>query len=43
MQKEYTGKPVFTGIAIGKVTIYHKKDSVVKREKVDDVEAEVKR
>ena len=43
MQKEYSGKPVFGGIAIGKVTIYHKKESVVKREKVDDVEAEVKR
>ena len=43
MQKEYSGKPVFGGIAIGKVTIYHKKDSVVKREKVTDVEAEVNR
>ena len=43
MQKEYSGKPVFGGIAIGRITIYRRKDSVVKREKVTDVEAEVQR
>ena len=43
VQKEYSGKPVFGGIAIGRITIYRRKDSVVKREKVTDVEAEVQR
>ena len=37
------GKAVFTGIAIGKISVYHKKDSVVKRERTDDPEKEIKR
>ncbi len=39
----YKGKSVFAGIAIGKLAIYQKKENTVRREKVDDVEAEVKR
>lgn len=35
------GKSVFGGIAIGKLAVYHKKDNQVKREKVNDTEAEV--
>lgn len=37
------GKSVFGGIAIGKLSVYNKKDSQVKRRKVADVEAEVVR
>ena len=40
---ELQGKSVFGGIAIGKLSIYNKGENVVKRSKVDDVEAEVKR
>ena len=40
---ELQGKSVFGGIAIGKLSIYNKGENVVKRTKVDDVEAEVKR
>ncbi len=37
------GKSVFGGIAIGKIFVYSKEEVVVKRTKVDDVEAEVAR
>ena len=40
---EITGKSVFGGVAIGPVKIYRKQENVVKRSKVDDVEAEVTR
>ncbi|MCR4674067.1 MAG: phosphoenolpyruvate--protein phosphotransferase, partial [Lachnospiraceae bacterium] len=40
---ELVGKSVFGGIAIGKLSIYQKQDNVVKRVKVEDVEAEVTR
>ncbi len=39
----YEGKAVFEGIAIGKLCIYKKKENSVKRFKVDDVAAELKR
>ena len=39
----YKGKSVFAGIAIGKLAVYQKKENTVRREKVADVEAEVKR
>lgn len=35
------GKSVFGGIAIGRLSVYHKKDNQVKRLKVADAEAEV--
>lgn len=37
------GKSVFGGIAIGKISVYNKGDGQVKREKVQDAAAEVKR
>jgi phosphotransferase system enzyme I (PtsI) len=37
------GKAVFEGVAIGKLSIYKKAEQAVKRVKVSDVEAEVKR
>lgn len=37
------GKSVFSGIAIGKCKVFGKKDSVVKRNKIDDAAAEIKR
>lgn len=39
----YRGKSVFGGIAIGRLHIYSKKNLQVKRERVEDVEAEVTR
>jgi phosphoenolpyruvate-protein kinase (PTS system EI component) len=40
---ELTGKSVFGGIAIGRISVYQKKESVVKRTKIDDVDAEIAR
>jgi len=40
---ELTGKSVFGGIAIGKLFIYQKQDTVAKRVKTDDPNAEVAR
>ena len=37
------GKAVFEGVAIGKLAVYKKTEQSVKREKVADIEAEVKR
>ncbi len=37
------GKSVFGGIAIGRISIWSKSDSQVKRNKITDVEAEIKR
>jgi len=37
------GKSVFGGIAIGKLSVYGKKDNQVKRTKIEDTEAEVTR
>ena len=37
------GKAVFEGVAIGKLSVYKKSEQQVKREKVTDVEAEIKR
>ena len=39
----FDGKAVFDGIAIGKLFIYKKKDQLVKRVKVPDTAAEIKR
>lgn len=40
---EYTGKSVYKGTAIGEIRVLKKKDSLVKRVHIDDVEAEVAR
>ena len=37
------GKSVYRGIAIGRLSIYNKKENQVKREKITDVEAEITR
>ena len=37
------GKSLFGGIAIGRLSIYNKKENQVKREKITDVEAEITR
>lgn len=37
------GKSVFSGVAIGKLSIFNKKDNTVKRNTIQDVEAETKR
>ena len=37
------GRAVFEGVAIGKLSVFKKSEQTVKREKVEDVEAEVKR
>ncbi|MCR4814541.1 MAG: phosphoenolpyruvate--protein phosphotransferase [Lachnospiraceae bacterium] len=39
----YSGKSVFGGIAIGKICVYAKEDSQVKRERIEAPEAEIKR
>ena len=41
--KSFTGKTVFDGVAVGKIVFYGKKEEVVKREQIDDIEAEIKR
>ena len=40
---KFEGKSVFGGIAIGRLSIYNKKDNQVKRQKVADAEAEIAR
>lgn len=40
---EYTGKSVYKGTAIGEIRVLKKKDSLVKRVHIDDVEAELTR
>ena len=41
--QELKGKSVFGGIAIGRISIYNKDESTVKRVKIEDTAAEVKR
>ena len=41
--KEYKGKSVFGGIAIGRIKVYNKSEQKVKRVHVDDTEHEKKR
>ncbi|MFP3153581.1 phosphoenolpyruvate--protein phosphotransferase [Lachnospiraceae bacterium ZAX-1] len=40
--EQYSGKSVFHSIAIGKIYCYEKNQVIVKRQKIEDVEAEVK-
>ncbi|MDD6074738.1 MAG: phosphoenolpyruvate-utilizing N-terminal domain-containing protein, partial [Clostridium sp.] len=39
----FQGKSVFGGIAIGKISVYRKKEQQVRRRSVDDPEAEIGR
>ncbi|MBQ9935620.1 MAG: phosphoenolpyruvate--protein phosphotransferase [Lachnospiraceae bacterium] len=41
--EQYEGKSIFNGIAIGKIWFYEKSEHQVKRVKVEDPEAEIKR
>ncbi|BCJ94335.1 phosphoenolpyruvate-protein phosphotransferase [Anaerocolumna cellulosilytica] len=41
--KSYKGKSIYNGVAIGKIYFYSKGEQVVKREKVDNSDEEVKR
>lgn len=41
--KTYIGKSVFGGIAIGKISVYQKKEQMIKRVKITDADAEVER
>ena len=41
--EQYEGKSIFNGIAIGKIWFYEKSEHQVKRVRVDDPEAEIKR
>ncbi len=41
--EKYTGKKIFDGVAIAKILFYEKQENVVTKDKVTDVEAEVKR
>lgn len=41
--KTYSGKSVFGGIAIGKISVYQKKEQMIKRVKITDADAEVER
>ena len=41
--EEYNGKSIFQGIAIGKILFYEKQEAEVKRCKIEDKEAEIKR
>ncbi|MCM1283335.1 MAG: phosphoenolpyruvate--protein phosphotransferase [Muribaculaceae bacterium] len=40
---EIIGKSVFNGIAIGRLAVFEKADSLVKREKITEVQAEIQR
>ena len=39
----YTGKSIYKGIAIGKILFYQKGEQAVKRTKVEDTAAEIRR
>lgn len=41
--KTYNGKSVFSGIAIGRISVYKKGEQQVKRDKITDVDAELNR
>lgn len=41
--KEYTGKSVFSGIAIGKISVFQKGQQQVTRSRVEDTQAEIAR
>lgn len=40
---KYPGKSVYKGIAMGKVLVFNKEEDVVKREKIEDTDAEIAR
>ena len=40
---KYSGKSVYKGVAMGKVLVFNKEEDVVKREKIEDTDAEIAR
>ncbi len=43
MMEKVTGKKIFNGVAIGKILFYSKKENIINRHKVDNVDEELKR
>ena len=43
MMEKYFGKPVFRGTAMGRLAVFQKKDNLVKRTRIKDADAEMKR
>ena len=43
IMNKYNGKSVFKGIAIGKISVYKKGEQLVKRTRIEDTQAEIKR
>ena len=43
MMEKFSGKAIFKGTAIGKILFYSKNEQQVKREKIDDADAEIAR
>ncbi len=41
--KQYFGKSVFNGIAIGKICVFKKNQQQIKRQKIDNIDEEIKR
>lgn len=41
--KKYVGKGVYSAVAIGKISVFRRKDVLVSRRHIEDVEAEIKR
>ena len=41
--KQYVGKSVFGGVAIGKIKVFSKEQMQVRRERVSDAEREIER
>ena len=41
--KQYSGKTIFNGVAIGRILFYEKNEQQIKRTKIEDSEAEIKR
>ena len=38
--KKYTGKSVYSGVAIGKISVFKRREADVRRVRIDDIEAE---
>lgn len=41
--KKYTGKSVYSGVAIGKVSVFKRREAEIRRVRIDDLEAEIAR
>lgn len=41
--KKYTGKSVYSGVAIGKVSVFKRREAEIRRVRIDDLDAEIAR